>query len=113
MLRKLFLAAAVVLGSVAATQSTADAGDCYGNRYRSAYRGPSYRVPAYRPPAYGYGYRAPVGYYGRPPVHGVNNFYGVSRYSSFRSPYIGPSVGFGYSSFSPYRRGGVSIGIGF
>ncbi|MEM6470246.1 MAG: hypothetical protein AAF802_11875 [Planctomycetota bacterium] len=107
MFRKIMLAAAVIAGSAFATQSTADAFDCYGPRYR----GTSFRAPVYNN-----SFRVPVRSYGayRAPLYGpVGGFYGVSRYSSFRSPYIGPGVGFGYSSFGPYRRSGISIGFGF
>lgn len=114
MTKKLLLAAAVVVGSVAFAQ-TSQAGDCYRG-YRHGY-GASHH---YR---YGYARRPVVSVavprYGayRPPTYGYPGVYPGSlyrSYSPYRSPYLGPGAGFGYGSFGPYYRGsGIGIGFGF
>lgn len=108
MIQKLIFGLAICLGSLALTQNTAQADDCYRSRRGYA-------------PVYGYSYRPPVtvgrsyGVY-RPPV-------AVPRYPAYRySPgfgypgfYRSPGIGIGYSNFGygGYRRGGVTIGFGF
>ncbi len=111
MIKKLLLAAAVVVGSAAFAQ-TSQADDCYrgprfghSHHYRHGYaRRPvvSVTVPrygVYRPPLYGY----------------PGSFYGP--YSPYRGVYAGPRAGFGYGSFGPSYRGfrgyGMSFGFGF
>ena len=109
MMKKLILAVAVVVASVAFAQ-TSQAGGCrgYGRGHHHS-RGYSYGysrrpVVSVGVPAYG-AYRSPV--YGYPA--------GLYRsYSPYRGGYIGPSIGFGYSNFGPYYSGrGMGIGFGF
>ncbi|MEO1524548.1 MAG: hypothetical protein AAFX06_03890 [Planctomycetota bacterium] len=114
MIKKLIFAMAICFGSLALTQSTAQADDCY--RGRRAYT-----------PAYGYSYRPPVAvsrysYGAFRPTYGIAPRYPAYRYGvSPRVGYPYPGVyrssgfGIGYSSFGagPYRRSGVTIGFGF
>jgi len=112
MIKKLCLAAAVVVGSVAFAQS-GQAGDCY--RGHGHHHGRAY--------SYGYARRPVVSVtvprYGvyRPPVYGYpGSFY--RSYSPYRAGYYGRGIGygpgFGYGGFGPYYRGsGMSFGIGF
>lgn len=108
MINKLLLAAAVCVGSMALTETTSEAGNCYRGRsyatpYRSgyAYRAPVVASPIYRVPAYRYvspGYRP------------------YSTYRPGYGGYIGPSIRFGYGGYPGYYgygRSGISIGFGF
>lgn len=110
MFKKLILAAVVVIGSVAAAQ-TSDAGDCYRGYSRGHSHGHSYRYSYARRPVVSVG----VPTYGvyRPPLYGYpGSLY--RSYSPYGGGYIGPGVGIGYRGISPYYGGrGLSIGIGF
>ena len=110
MMKKLILAAVLCVGSLALTESTTEAGDCYRGP-RVGYSGYYSARPYYAPPTvYGRTYRSPYSVYRAPVTRYVPR---TVPYSAYRGGYIGPSVGFGYSSFGPYRRSGISIGIGF
>ncbi|WP_149498422.1 hypothetical protein [Roseiconus lacunae] len=113
MLKKVLLAVVVCIGSFAISQSTAQADDCYrGRRGHVHHRHYNYRPPV-RYSSSIYSARSP---YYRPPIS-RSPYYGAYRYpyggSYIGRSYIGPGVGIGYNSFSPYRGSGISIGIGF